>query len=71
MLFLGMAKRTKKKKKSVDKEVLNQIAHLETLLKYSRRVVDGTSEQLDELFSGQCKKLEGLIKKLKESNGLR
>ena len=68
-----MATRSKKKKvvKNVNNEkpfdkVSNEIEHLEALLKFSLRAVDGRSEDLDKLFTDQAKKIQAQIKELKE-----
>lgn len=66
-----MARKTKKKVKkkinhSRNKENYNQIKHLEVLLAFTVRVIDGRSEQLDIIFMGQANKIKDQIEKLKE-----
>jgi gas vesicle protein len=65
-----MAIRSKKKKRARVKkssESLNQIRHLETLLKFSLRAANGMSPELDALFDGQADRIREQIKKVKEN----
>ena len=69
-LFLGMAKKTKKKnasKKKINKVLAKQIEHLETLLSFSMRSIDGRYEQTDSLFTNQVVKIRRQIEKVKEN----
>ena len=65
-----MAKRSKKKtarKKTVNKELSNKIRHLEVLMAFTLRNVDGKSEELDVLFSNQAKRIRAELDKLEEN----
>ena len=62
-----MAAKTKKKKKSLNKEILKEIDHLKKLVRYSLAAVDHSHLPLDEVFVGQANKLMKQIKKLEES----
>ncbi len=69
MLFLGMMKRSKNKKKpkkTVNKEISKQIRHLETDLKYTLRAIDGRFSDIDVLFTDQANRIQLQIDKLKE-----
>lgn len=68
-----MANRSKKKKvakkvntKRLSSKVSNEIEHLEILLGFSLKAVDGRSEDLDKLFTDQANKIRAQIEELKE-----
>jgi hypothetical protein len=61
------SKVTKRPKKKMNPELVNEIRQLEVLLKYSLRAVDGSSQELDKLFQGQADKIKGKLNKLKEN----
>lgn len=64
-----MASKSKNNKKapkvSINNELLKQIRHLETDLKFTVRAIDGKSEQLDELFKNQAERIKTKINNLK------
>ena len=70
---LDMANKSNKKKllkktKVVrDTKFLNNLRHLEKLLDYSWKCVDGKSEHLDDLFTKQSSRILEQINKLKGS----
>ena len=65
-----MAKKAKDKKKLSNTEKIEkerEFRHLETLLKYSLKAIDGRSGPIDELFTEQAYKVK---KKLREISDL-
>lgn len=62
-----MAKRSKNKKKPVNKELAKKIRCLETDLKYTLRAIDGKHETLDVLFGTQAERIRAQIEKLQEN----
>lgn len=63
-----MAARRKNKKKPKRRqgtELERKIRHLENIIKYSQRAMDGKGGELDKLFGNQVDKAEMELKKLK------
>jgi len=61
------SKTKKRPKKKENKEISKEIRRLRTDLEYTLRAVDGTSKDLDLLFTNQANRLKSKIEKLEEN----
>ncbi len=58
------SKNKNKTQKKKDPTILKEINYLNTLLRYSLKSADNTSEELNKLFMDQADKLKAQIEKL-------
>lgn len=58
-------KKTQKASKKLNPKLSNDIRHLETLIKFSKRNITNQGTAVDEFFENQTKRLESELKRLK------